>query len=82
MAFTERELQIVETLFETKNLSHAADKLYITQPALTKAINRLEEKLGVKLFDRMARPIQLTHAGTVYLEKARQVQNISAEMMS
>lgn len=82
MDFTERELQIVETLFETKNLSHAADKLYITQPALTKAINRLEEKLGVKLFDRMARPIQLTHAGTVYLEKARQVKNISAEMMS
>ena len=48
---------------EHKNMSRAAKSLYISQPALTKSINLLEEQLGVQLFDRSAVPIEPTYAG-------------------
>ena len=45
------------------NLSEAARKLFISQPAVSKAINKLEEELNVRLFDRTSRGVILTEAG-------------------
>ena len=52
---------------EEKNFTRAAEKLYISQSALTKYIKRLEESLGVTLFRRTS-PVQLTYAGELYLQ--------------
>ena len=57
----------VEMVAELKVLPRPADRLYISQPALTKSIGKLERDLGIKLFDRTTTPVQLTYAGERYL---------------
>ena len=50
------QLRYVLQLASTSNFSKAADRLYITQPALSQQINVLEEELGLKLFRRRGCP--------------------------
>lgn len=52
---------------DLKSISKAAEKCFITQPALTRCINKIEEELGVKLFDRSTTPLRLTYAGERYI---------------
>lgn len=47
-------------------LSKAAGKLYISQPSLTKYVQRLEKRIGTKLFDRSVSPMRLSDAGQLY----------------
>lgn len=47
------------------NISHAAKELFISQPAISKSISKLEESLGVTLFKRSSRGVTLTHEGQV-----------------
>ena len=54
------------------SFSLAAEKLHLTQPAISKRINNLEDSLGMMLFDRVGRKIQLTEAGRALLPRARQ----------
>lgn len=68
-------LDYVLTLAQEKNITKAAERLFISQPTLTKYINRLEEELGVKLFDRTVQPIQVTKAGIVFMEDMKKIQN-------
>ncbi len=49
-----------------KNISRAAEKLFISQPSLSQHIAKLEEMLGIKLFDRSQNPLELTQAGQMY----------------
>lgn len=56
---------------EELNFSRAAERLHISQPPLTRQIQWLEKELGVQLFSRTTRSVQLTEAGQVYLEEAR-----------
>ena len=60
------KLDYVLALAEERNLTRAARKAFISQPTLTNYINRLEEQLGVKLFDRSVTPIEITRAGALY----------------
>ena len=64
------QLQCFYEAAQTGNITKAAAKLRITQPALSKTINRLEEDLGVKLFDRRSKTIVLNEYGQAVLEKA------------
>lgn len=50
---------------QTGNISGAAKRLYISQPAVSKAISKLEENLGTSLFSRNSRGVRLTQEGTV-----------------
>ena len=61
------KFRYVEAVAELKSFTKAAERLYISQPALTKSIGKLERELGVKLFDRTTTPVQLTYAGERYL---------------
>lgn len=65
--------EYVCALADHQNMSKAAAHLCITQPALTKYINRLETELGMKLFNRNSMPITLTPAGRIFVEKARAI---------
>ncbi len=60
---------------EEQNLSRAAKRLYISQPALTRFVNGLEEEYGVKLFDRSKSPITLTAAGQIFLQEKLKIDN-------
>lgn len=54
------------TVAREKNISRAAEKLFISQPSLSQHIAKLEEMLGVKLFDRSQSPLELTPGGQMY----------------
>lgn len=54
-------------------MSRAAERVHVSQPALSKQIRLLEEEIGMKLFDRVKQRIQLNEAGHFFLEKARQL---------
>ncbi len=58
---------------ETQSFSAAAEKLHITQPAVSKRIATLEQQLGCKLFDRISRTVYLTEAGAALLPRASQI---------
>ena len=59
------------THLETKNFTTASEILSVTQPALSKAISKLEEELDVKLFQREGRNIKITEYGDVFLKYAK-----------
>lgn len=67
-------------LDECRSFSRAAEKCFISQPALTKSINKLEEALGVRLFDRSKNPISLTYAGERYLEGVRNIMAMKTQL--
>lgn len=66
-------------LAEVKNYMAAADSLFISQPTLSRHIKRLEDDLGMPLFDRNPRKVELTRAGEVFLPYARQMLDIQQE---
>ncbi|EOS24192.1 hypothetical protein C806_02234 [Lachnospiraceae bacterium 3-1] len=55
--------RIFYAVANTGNISKAAKELYISQPAISKSIQKLEENIGVKLFDRSSRGVTLTSEG-------------------
>ena len=59
-----------------EHLTHAAEELGISQPTLSRAMNRLEDQLGVPLFSRAGRGIQLTAHGRRLLARAEQALNV------
>ncbi len=68
-----RKLKYLITVAETRNITRAAETLYISQSALSHYIKNVEEELGVLLFDRSTTPISLTYAGQRYIESARNI---------
>jgi DNA-binding transcriptional LysR family regulator len=64
-------LQAFLTVAETGSFSRAAERIYLTQPAISKRIAALERETGARLFDRIGRGIRLTPAGEALLGRAR-----------
>ncbi len=71
---TEKDLALLRILDETKNITHAADKLYMTQSALSKRIKALEEELNVKLVIRSRQGIRFTPEGEIVLSHCSRAQ--------
>lgn len=59
----EKDFELLEVLDETRNITHAADKLYMTQSALSKRIKSMEQELGVEILLRSRQGIRFTPAG-------------------
>lgn len=68
-----RQLQYLTAVAEHRNVTKAAESLYISQSALSHYIRKAEEELGVQLFDRSTTPISLTYAGTCYIQSAQRI---------
>ena len=73
----EKQIQYLLTVAEEHNITSAAKKLYITQPALSRMILDLEHSLDTALFIRDRGNLQLTQAGEIYLAGCREVLAIS-----
>lgn len=65
------KIDYVIAVAEERNLTRAAQRLYVSQPALTAYLNRLENELDVKLFDRSKSPITTTPAGSYYIQQMK-----------
>lgn len=66
-------LQAFLAVAEAGSFSRAAERIFLTQPAISKRIAALEAEVGARLFDRIGRGIQLTPAGSTLLTGARHV---------
>lgn len=75
----ERKLRIFYEVSKELNMTKAAEKLYVSQPSISQAINDLENDLGVKLFDRIGKKLFLTYEGDTFLKYTRRILNIYDE---
>ncbi len=73
MAFTLRQLQFFTAAAEQGSVSGAARALSISQSSVTEAIRALEDDLGVTLFERLPRGLEITQKGAAFLRHARQI---------
>jgi len=74
------QLRTFVTVADTGNLTHAAERLFTSQPAVSAHIKALEEELEIKLFDRTPKGMRLTEHGSVLREKAQLVLNASSNL--
>ncbi|MDX2273106.1 MAG: LysR substrate-binding domain-containing protein [Cyanobacteriota bacterium] len=77
--FTLDQLLIVRTIAQQGSFRRAADALYVSQPAISLQIQNLERQLGVTLFDRGGRRVQLTEAGQVLVGYCERILNLCQE---
>ncbi len=68
-----RHLRYFVGVAETENVSRAALRLHVSQPALSAQIRDLEDEIGFQLFERTAKSVRLTKAGRAFLDEARAV---------
>ncbi|WOE75352.1 LysR family transcriptional regulator [Alterisphingorhabdus coralli] len=68
-----RQLRYFVAVAEEKNFGHAARRLNVSQPPITRQMHKLEDELGVLLLKRTSKGTELTEAGKVFLEDARSI---------
>ena len=67
------DLRAFVALAELESFRAAAEALHLSQPALSRRIGKLEDALGVRLFDRTTRSVNLTAVGRDFSRKAREL---------
>lgn len=70
-----KELEYVITIAQERNISKAAERLFISQPVLSRFLQKLEDELGISLFERKKRQYIPTYAGELYLDMAKEILN-------
>lgn len=76
----QRFCKYIKTIAQYHSFSKAAQVLYVSQPALSRFVKKVEDELGVTLFDRDTIPLRLTLAGQRYLEYVEQFQGLERNM--
>ena len=74
-----RHLRYFAAVAEFRNVTQAARRLHVAQPALSRQIQDLEEELGLKLVERSSRGIKLTEAGKFFAGEADAILARAAE---
>ena len=75
-----REIEYVIVIAQEKTLSKAAERLFVSQPALSRFLLKLEDELGLPLFERKKRQLIPTYAGELYLETARNILQLQQKL--
>ncbi len=75
-----REFEYIQVIAEEGSINRAAKKLFIAQPSLTQALNKIEEQIGVKLFIRAKNNFKLTYEGELFVEAAKKIAAITQEL--
>lgn len=73
MDLTLRDLTYVEMIAQERNITRAAARLHMAQPALSQSLRRIERRLGVRLFERTSRQLTPTPAGQTLAAAARDI---------
>ncbi|MCD7725279.1 MAG: LysR family transcriptional regulator [Clostridiales bacterium] len=71
-----RNKEYIYEIYKTGSFSKAAKNLYISQPALSASIVKIEADLGMKLFNRSSHPITLTEAGQAYIDAIKEIEEV------
>ncbi len=71
------QISMFSRIAKEQSISKAAQAIHISQPALSQQMQRLEEELGVTLFDRGSRSIQLTEAGRLFYDRAASILDMT-----
>jgi len=79
MTFT--QLEYIVALDTHRHFADAAEQCFVTQPTLSMQINKLEQELGVKIFDRSKQPVLPTVAGVEIIERARKILGDRNELL-
>ncbi len=75
-----REMTYITAVADCGSITAAAKKLYISQPSLSYIVSKVEQDVGVKLFDRKNYPLTLTYAGEKYVGTARKILALSGNL--
>lgn len=75
-----KNMEYIYAVYQKKSFSKAAEALYISQPALSTAIRKIEAEIQLPLFDRSSAPIELTEAGKYYIDSIEKVMAIERDM--
>jgi len=75
-----RQLQYALQIAIEKNFSRAAEKLHIAQPSLSQQLSKLEKEIGVLLFQRTTNSVEVTHAGSLFVEKAQAILDMVEQL--
>lgn len=76
----DREMQYVYTVYQEKSFTKAAEKLFISQPALSAMVKKAENGIDAEIFDRSTTPITLTEEGEKYIYFLEQIMEIYRQM--
>jgi LysR family hydrogen peroxide-inducible transcriptional activator len=68
-----QQLRYTVAVARTGNFSRAAEQCHVSQPSLSQQIQKLEDELGERLFERMKRAVRLTPAGAMFLRRATRI---------
>ena len=79
LPFTLQQLRILKAIASEKNFTKAAEILFISQPALSKQIKTLENRLGIILLDRKNNKISLTEGGKIFLQYSERILALCEE---
>lgn len=74
------EMKYIYQIYLDGSFSKAAKSLFITQPALSMAVQKIEAELGMAIFDRSTRPLSLTHAGHIYINTVKDIMQLEDNM--
>lgn len=80
MDFDLRLLRCALALADQRNFARAAKAVHISQPALSRAIQELEQRAGTRLFDRTVSGVEPTDSGLVFLQHAREVMSRASDL--
>lgn len=75
-----KQLEVFISVAESLNFSKTAEQFSLTQPTISKNIKALEYELGTNLFDRQKKQLSLTFEGTLFLQEAKKIIQISQKM--
>ncbi len=76
----EQDMKYIYQVYLDGSFSAAAEHLYISQPALSIAVKRVEESVGAELFDRSRRPLALTEAGKNYVNTLQSIMHLEEDL--
>lgn len=76
----QKSMKYVYEVYKESSFSKAAEKLFVSQPALSATIKKVEDELGLILFDRRSNPVRLTAAGECYINATEEILRIETKM--
>ena len=75
-----KSAECILNILRSGSFTIAAQNMYISQPALSQSVRKIEEKLGAPIFNRTTSPISLTEAGLLYLDAMKQIMTINSRL--